>query len=245
MRFESMLNPYLIAKINGREIKSIGFTLLTIAGTPFIQSKIYIEKNTNCSLEDEIEVYLGYTNQSEWKVFTGWIECFYESSNMKVAVLRDGTKKFWVDKILESYRKEKAKNILDDCLALSGVNDKKVTMLDVEFARYLLNNQTNNDICEGIIASLYSHGEDKKLQYFFDQNNTFHFGSIEDTGVNESEKFSFDEKNILRKLKQGFETFALPVRHSQKITVNNEEKTTTKTLLNIFPKNSYSEIYYE
>ncbi|MBN2546572.1 MAG: hypothetical protein JXB50_12300 [Spirochaetes bacterium] len=244
MIYNRMLNPYLIVKISGKEVKNIGFTLITMKNSCNIQAKLFVPKTIKSSLKDEVEVSLGYHGQDEWKIFKGFIDNFYDDMKMKVIILKDGNTDFWGTKILESYRKEKAKNILNDCLEKCKIDDTKITIPEVEFDRFLICDSASNNVCRNIIETLYSYGTDKELQYFFDENNVFHFGSIEDTGKNEGEAFNFDETNVLKYHENGFETFALPVRHSQKIKLNDSEIMTLKTVLTVMPKNTKLEVYY-
>jgi hypothetical protein len=193
--------------------------------------------------EDEISISV-ITDGISVLYFTGTIKEVSLQDSKRILILTDGYKKLCESTYVCAYRKEKASVVLDDILSAAEITEKSITCPDVELARFSTKTETCKRLIDLLIDSLKSYGFEK-IDYFFDEKNIFHFGTFEDMrnkflGKNETEADSTFEsaKNIISMRNGTVETLPAPIRHSQSITVNGEEKITHFTDLIISGKKS-------
>jgi hypothetical protein len=157
--------------------------------------------------------------------------------------LTDSYQKLCGSKYAAAYRKEKATSILDDILGAAGISDTLITCPDVELARFSTPTMPCRLLIDLLIDALKEHGF-VGFNYFFDSKDVFHFGSIDDTGINEGEAYSFESsKNILKTGSLWIETLPAPIRHTQKVKVNGTELFTVRTDVTISGKRSRLAMY--
>jgi hypothetical protein len=166
-------------------------------------------------------------------LFTGSIYKVYEVGKLRVLALSDGYKKLYNTKVNPAYRKEKAKIILQDTLDAAGIRDTAITCPEVVFGRFSMMNVRAVQCLALLIQALESQGVEG-LRYFFDEQDVFHFGTREDTGVNEGEVIAFESgKDIITKGEGYIEVLPLPIRHSRQVLLDGVNRETVRTEVSI------------
>jgi hypothetical protein len=181
----------------------------------------------------------------EWAgALTGSERGVTASTRLQVCALTDSYKKLCNGEYAAAYRKEKAAVILEDILGAAGISDTAITCPDVELARFSTRTLPCRQIIDLLIDALGGHGF-AGLDYFFDAKDMFHFGTVNDTGMNEGEAYIFESaKNILKTGPLWIETLPAPIRHTQKVTVNGTEVLTVRTDVAISGKRSRLAMYF-
>jgi hypothetical protein len=94
-----------------------------------------------------------------------------------------------------------------------------------------------------LALTIESYGDFGSLEFYFDENNTFRFGK-KDEIMKSGIIYQFQEDTDIHEyLIDGIKTFALPIRHSQTIEINDKVYITRRTILHVEAKNSYTEIH--
>jgi len=153
-------------------------------------------------------------------LFTGEIYSAGIHRQHRDLALTDGYKKLYDTLIVAAYRKETASVILQDTLDKAGIDKTAITCPAVELARFSTESIPAYQCIQQLIKALEEHGY-KGLRFFFDADNTFHFGTANDTGKNEGNVYEFETgKNILRKGEGWIQVLPVPIRHSQEVKVD-------------------------
>jgi hypothetical protein len=228
-------HPVLEVSINGEAlgIPPAQFTLITDQGFPSVMATLsYPGEGDTGSPGDRITVSLT-TEQASVLFFTGTIYKSYEVGKLRVLGLSDGYKKLCDTKVNPAYRREKAKIILQDTLDAAGIKETSITCPGVELGRFSTARISVARCIVLLIKALEEHGV-TGLRYFFDERDVFHFGTGEDTGVNEGEVIAFETgKDIISKGEGYIEVLPLAIRHSRKITIDGMSMETVRTEVRI------------
>jgi hypothetical protein len=148
-------------------------------------------------------------------------------------ILADGCSKLFTTPIIAAYRRETAKIILQDALGSAGIEKTAITCPDVEIARFSTEKTTAFLCIKLLIKTLEEHGH-AGFRFFFDEKDTFRFGTAGDTGKNEGPVYEFETgKNILKKGIGKIEVPPLPIRHSQEVIVDGVKLVTSRTNLSV------------
>lgn len=247
MRLDNIKSVDIIVKSNGKTINDIyNYKLNTNNLSPISLSKLSLTKeNSNLKIDNEIELSLLYNCTNEYKIYKGFINYIDIITDGIVYNLKEGNRKFYNSSFGESYRNEKAKYILQDILDFSKISKTEIECPDVEIERILFNNICPIFAIEQLIKTIYCYSREKVLKFFFDKDNVFRFGSIDDKAVNKNDLFDIKTGNITKRyLSNTILTLPLPVRHSQKVKVEDKEVNVLATAMNISPTNSYLEFIY-
>ena len=233
-------HPVLDVAINGSEVETrpSSFTLITDSGFPSAVAHLQFPLDTEVGEPgDPVTVSLSIDGESH-KLFTGEVYLSGIRGSCRNLSLTDGYKKLCDTGIAVAYRKETARIILQDTLECADINDTDITCPAVEIARFSTEKIPADKIITHLIKTLKEHGH-HGLRFFFDEKNIFRFGTPENSGKNEGPDFSFETgKNILQTKDNLIEILPLPIRHSQKITVNGKKLTTARTELYLSGKHS-------
>jgi len=226
--------PVLEVLIGGAvvERRPVSFSLFTSRGQPQVLAKLsYPEDATEGNADDPIVINL-VSGEEKNLYFTGVIYDAHVHGARRELLLTDDYKKLVDSVFTPAYRKEKAKAILEDVLSAAGIANKKITCPEVELARFSTDTITVKNCVDLLIDALTAHGY-HDLYYFFDAENVFRFGTIEDSAKNESgEVYKLETgKNIIHKGESWIETLPLPLRHSRDITVDGAALKTFRTEL--------------
>lgn len=246
MAVSNLSSPYLKIEINNREYKGNSFFLHTSNRTFYTEAKLKVNKDITCVIGDAVKIYLGYRGEQEEIIYTGQIGAIQSKPVDNLLYLREWPGTFINKLINDSYSKESAKQILLDLLNEAGITEYNVECITTELNWFVV---SNNIIATAILSLIQTINQytdsENKINYFFDKNGCFRFGTIDDQGINPGSNYSFAEKqNIIQYLSNGVETFALPIRHSQKVIINDEEKITRETKLFISARKSRLELYW-
>jgi hypothetical protein len=232
-------HPVLTVTIAGQDAgkQPSSFTLVTDAGLPSIMAKLTYPRNEAVgAVGDTITISLVAGNETI-RYFTGVVYKIYDEGKIRVLGLSDGYKNLCDTLITPAYRKETAKAILQDALDAAGITETSVTCPAVEIGRFSTACISASRYIDLLIQALAEHGV-TGLRYFFDAKNTFHFGTVVDTGKNEGEILAFEtRKDIISKGEEYIEVLPFPVRHSQSILVDEIAMETARTEL-IISRNS-------
>lgn len=230
----------LVVELNGRvsEKRAVRFTLLTQKGSPSVIAMLYFPAGAKDGKKGEtIKVYLADTEKRDL-YFTGTVHNATEIDSYRKLFLTDGFSKLCSTPFTAAYRKEKASVIIDDILEAANINEKSVTVPDIELARFSTQPLQANRVLDMLIDALKEHGA-KGLCYFFDEKDRFHFGTEKDTGKNAGEAFQFDSKQtIFSRGADRIETLPAPIRHSMTVTVDGASMETIRTELTVTEKAS-------
>lgn len=162
-------------------------------------------------------------------LFTGEICSAGIHGAYRELALTDSYKKLVNTNITASYRKEFTGMILQDTLGSAGIVKSAVTCPKAEMARFSAENIPADACIQLLIKALEGHGH-KGLRFFFDAEDTFHFGAAEDTGKNKGAVYEFETgKNILRKGEGWIQILPLPIRHSQEVIIDGKKMSTCRT----------------
>lgn len=231
-------HPVLYAAINGTDVPPASFHLDTDEGIAVTLAQITFPAETEIGKPgDEITVRLSLGDK-EHLLFTGSIFIAEVNGAYRSLSLSDSYIKLYNTYTTPAYRKEKAQTILQDTLDAAGIKKTSITCPPVEIARFSTDTIPSCRCIQLLITALEEHGH-TGLRYFFDAEDTFHFGTIDDAGKNEGEKYEFVSKqNILKKTNDRIEVLPLPIRHSQTILVDDAERIVTRSNLAISGRHS-------
>ena len=236
----------LEVELNGQltDTRACRFNLVTQKGFSSVFATLHFPTGSKDGKKgDTIKVYIA-DKESKDLYFTGTVYNATEIDNYRKLFLTDGYWKLCHTSFTASYRKEKASSIVSDVLDAAGVSEKSVTVPDVELARFSTKDIPANLVLDILIDALESHGV-KKLCYFFDEKDCFHFGTTKDTGKNTGGTFRFNTKeNIFSHGADWFETLPAPIRHSMKVTVDGVSREVIRTELTVREKVSRLLLYF-
>lgn len=187
---------------------------------------------------DEIVVSLK-TPESSSLLFTGQVYDAKVYGSARRLSLADGYKKLFDTTLSTAYRKEAAGVILSDILDAAGIADRNITCPDVEIPRFSHAEKTVVELLASLIETLKSFGF-SGVRYFFDAENIFRFGTIDDSAVNTGEVLSLETgKTIIEKRPGRIVTFPAAFRHSQNLEVDGMSLIATRTELVLSAHRSY------
>jgi hypothetical protein len=231
--------PILEVSVSGNSVdrRPGGFTLITDQGYPHIMAQVTYPADAGVgSAGDAIVIVLieqEIGDEQKTTLFTGAIYDVKTRGAYRAVYLTDGYKKLHDARIINAYRKESAKNILQDILGAAGIAETAVTCPAVELARFSTDRISAARSITLLIKTLEQRGI-TGLRFFFDADNIFHFGTDADTGKNEGIEIRLETgKNIIKTGDGWVETLPLPVRHSQTVILNGAAMETTRTELTI------------
>jgi hypothetical protein len=242
-----LVYPILSVTINDTEIKQRPscFRLITDRGLPSILSALDYPSDfeegkpgdtITIELVEEVERYL---------LFTGIIYDAHVHGAYRNLRLTDGYKQLCDTYVIPAYRKEKAQVILQDTLDAAKITKTAITCPAVVLARFSTES-ISADTCIALMVNALMGYNYRGIRYFFDASNGFHFGTIEDTGKNEGEPYAFEtRKHILRMGPGWIETLPYPIRHSQKIKINDTDVITQRTDLMVSQQRSRLKLWVE
>jgi hypothetical protein len=180
------------------------------------------------NIGDAITVSLVSENTKD-RYFSGVIYSANTHGKHRELRLADGYKKLCETDFIAAYRKEKAASILGDILGAALITEKALTCPDVILARFSTRSIPARLCIDLLIDALAEYGFEG-LGYFFDAEDSFHFGTAADTGKNEGGEENFETgKNITRSGSGWIEVLPRPIRHTQQIVVNNKTMLTVRT----------------
>jgi hypothetical protein len=232
--------PVLEVSIGGNVIdqRPARFTLLTAQGFPAIMSKLtYSSEAIIGSIGDSVIVSLIEGGEKN-VLFTGEIYDAKTRGAHYELSLTDGYKRLHDTMVVNAYRKETAKDILQDTLDTAGITDTAITCPPVTLARFSTDNIAADMSIDLLIRALEQH-DIQGLRFFFDVENIFHFGTSGDTGKNEGPAITLETgKNIIRRGEGFVELLPLPLRHSQFLTIDGLLMETIRTELTVSQRRS-------
>jgi hypothetical protein len=235
MPVASLQHPRLEVSIHEEAVvlQPSQFTLTTDQGFPSVMAALSYPRERAIGFPgEEIRVSL-MSGEASMLLFTGSIYKVYEVGKLRVLALSDGYKKLWDTKVNPAYRKEKAKIILQDLLDAAGIEDTAITCPAVALGRFSTVSISAARCMVLLIKALEEHGF-AGLRYFFDEQDVFHFGTGEDTGVNEGELIAFESgKDIITKGEGYIEVLPLPIRHSRQVLLDGVNRETVRTEVSI------------
>jgi hypothetical protein len=239
--------PVLEIAINGAAVEKrpFCFSLVTDRGVPSVLARLsYASDAAEGNAGDPVTVSL-LSGESTMLLFTGEVYDAKVHGAYRDLLLTDGYKKL-VDTLFNpAYRKEKAPVIIEDALGTAGIGEKKITVPPVELARFSLVSSPVKLCFDVLIKALEEHGY-HGLRYFFDAENVFRFGTLEDTAINEGEAVSLETaKTVIRTGEGWIETLPLPVRHSQEVTIDKIPMKTYRTDLLVSQERSRLRLWVE
>jgi len=247
MQTSKLYHPVLNVTIGGdvAEKRLLSFCLTTDECYPNnIALLEYPSGALNSKEGDSVIIQLSVNGETHL-IFTGEIDSKTEYRGIEWLTLQDGCSKLYGTAINTAYRKENAKVILQDILEKSGITKKAVTCPDVELARFSTGGTRASRCITLLIKALEEHGH-TGLRFFFDETDTFHFGTLNDTGKNNGSVFEFEmAKNILNKGDGWIEVLPLPIRHSQSAVIDRSNFIIQRTELRISGSTSRLRLYYE
>jgi hypothetical protein len=228
-RLEHPILAVSVAGVSGR--RPSAFSLITDEAFPSVGAYLRYPPDVETGkVGDPVTVELSF-DEEKHLLFTGKIYSAGIHGTYRDLALTDGYKKLCDTAVIAAYRKESSKVILQDTLDEAGIGKTAVTCPAVEVARFSTE-KIPADMCIGLlIKALEEHGH-TGLRFFFDAEDTFRFGTANDTGKNGGPVFEFQAgKNILKKGEGFIEVLPLPIRHSQTVAVDGAELVTHRTAL--------------
>jgi hypothetical protein len=250
--YEVMQNLLLAVSIDGTTIdeRPVEFSLWTDkSGHGVIAYLLYPFSMDKGSQGDAVVISLA-DGENETVLFTGFVSALGKIRGAyRKLYLSDDYEKVYGTFITPLYRKEKVSIMLQDTLDAVGISDTAITCPELELARLSLDRVSAAFFLDLLVKVLEEYGF-SDMKWFFDSNNVFHFGTFEDTGKNEGEEVSalVGGENILRTgidlWGRWLEVLPLPLRHSQKITVDGEEMVTIRTEMLVSARHSRLKVWF-
>jgi hypothetical protein len=213
------------------------FKLATQAGFHSVTARLlYPADSETGNIGDEVTASLAEGDKTDL-YFTGKTYSANFHGKYREPRLTDSYKKLCDTVFTAAYRKEKAANILDDILGAAGITEKSVACSGVELARFSTQTVTARLCADLLIDALKEHGVEKNKLFFFDEKDTFHFGTGADTGRNEGAEYVFETgKNILKTGSGWIEVLPRPIRHTRESAVNGKAMLTVRSDLTVSRK---------
>jgi hypothetical protein len=237
---DALKRQILSVSIGGSAVDrhAVSFRLQTASGFHSVAARLLYPADSDVgNAGDDITVSLITDNKTDL-YFTGKIYSAALRDSKRELLLTDSYQKLCGGKYAAAYRKEKAAVILEDILGAAGISDALITCPDVELARFSTRTMPCRQIIDLLIDALEGH-DFAGIAYFFDAKDVFHFGTVNDTGMNEGDAYAFESaKNIVKTGPLWIETLPAPIRHTQKVSVNGTELLTVRTDVIISGKRS-------
>jgi len=234
--------PVLNIIINGSAVEKrpSSFSLLTDEGIASVVSVLKFPADSGIGKSgDPVQVKLSFAGE-EHLLFTGNVLAAGIHGAYRDLILTDGYSKLIQTPIVAAYRKETAKTILQDTLDGAEIEKTAITCPEVEIARFSTERTTAFLCVKLLIKTLEEHGH-TGFRFFFDEKNTFRFGTSDDTGKNEGAVYEFETgKNIIKKGIGKIDVLPLPIRHSQEVTIDGVKLITSRT--DLFVSGSHSRL---
>jgi hypothetical protein len=251
MMYEVMQNLLLTVSIDGSAIEErpVEFSLWTDrCGHGVIAHLLYPISMEQGKKDDAVTVTL-FDGENESLLFSGSVSTVGETQGAyRKLYLTDDYEKLYRTFITPLYRKEKVGVMLQDTLDAAAITDTAITCPEVELARLSLDRVSAAFFLDLLVKVLEEYGL-SGLHWFFDSKNVFHFGTFEDTGKNEGEVGAFVKgENIFRSgtdmWGRWIEVLPVPLRHSQKITIDEEEMVSIRTEMIVSARHSRLKIWF-
>ncbi|MDR3019895.1 MAG: hypothetical protein LBU66_03210 [Treponema sp.] len=221
--------------INGAVIEKrpSSFSLITDEGISSVMSVLVFSADSGVGESgDQVKIFLSLDGK-EHLLFTGNIMTAGIGGAYRNLVLSDGFSKLIKTSVVAAYRKETAKAILQDTLDGAGIDKTAITCPDVEIARFSTEKISAYLCIKLLVKTLEEHGY-TGFRFFFDNEDVFRFGTINDTGKNDGAVYEFTTgKNILKKNDNRIEALPLPIRHSQEVMVDGVKLIVSRTAFTI------------
>jgi hypothetical protein len=236
----SLQYPVLEVSIGGAVVdkRPSRFTLITAQGFPAVMANLVYPADTIRSFIGDSVIISLVENEEKNIIFMGEVYdaktrgAYYDLS------LTDSYKMLHDTIVVNAYRKETAKGILQDALDAAGIIDTSITCPSITLARFSTDTISADMCIDLLIRALEQHGI-QDLRYFFDAEDIFHFGTSEDTGKNEGIAIALETgKNIIKRGAGLVETLPLPLRHSQSLTIDGTPVETIRTELVVSARRS-------
>jgi hypothetical protein len=187
---------------------------------------------------DEVAVSLKTPDKTA-VLFTGQVYDAKVYGSARKLSLADGYKNLFDTALSTAYRKEAAAVILSDILDAAGITGRDVTCPDVEVPRFSHAEKSAVDLIASLIETLKTFGY-SGLCYFFDAENIFRFGTIDDSAVNTGDALSLETgRTIIEKRPERIMTLPAAFRHSQSLEVDGTSLVATRTELVLSARRSY------
>jgi hypothetical protein len=240
-----LVYPLLSVTINGTEIKQRPscFRLITDRGIPSILATLDYPSDFKEGKPGDTLIIELMDGTERYLLFTGTIYDAHAHGAHRNLRLTDGYKQLCNTLVTPAYRKEKALVILQDTLDAAKITETEITCPAVELARFSTVSIPGDTCIALLINALIGYGHNG-IRYFFDCHNTFRFGTIDDTGKNKEETYTFETRNNILRTGPGWvETLPHPIRHSQKITIDGTAMITQRTDLMVSQHHSRIKIW--
>jgi hypothetical protein len=227
--------PLLQVSLNGSPVagRPVSFSLTTDAAYPSVLANLHYPPQVQDGAAGDSIVVSLVDGRSEHIYFTGTVYDTELRGDRRVLHLTDGYKKLCDTQVVPSYRRETAAAILQDTLEAAGITEAAITCPAVELARFATAAIPADRCIVLLIGALEKHGY-TGLRFFFDSANIFRFGTLEDSGVNSGPVFVLESGDTITRRGHGWvEILPLPIRHSQKVSVNGTTLTVIRTDLTV------------
>jgi hypothetical protein len=227
-------HPELLVAIGGTDIEQrpSSFSLTTDEGMAASMARIQFPADTETGKQGE-EITIRFAlDEKEHLLYTGEIFTAQVYEAYRDLRLVNSMYKLILTNQTLAYRKETAKTILQDIVDAAGIKKSSITCPSVEIARFSTNNIPSHSCIYCLIDTLAEHGH-PGLRFYFDSEDIFHFGTIEDTEKNDAVYEFTTGQNIFRKMDNKIEVLPLPIRQSQTVSVDGEQRIVSRSHLAI------------
>lgn len=229
------MNRIVMKKGNDEELLGT-FSLTTLSDCFFGCGKL--ESKSKVAIKDTVELLLN--DKTFANVFIDDVVFF---SGLYIAYLKEGTPEFHYKKILDSYRKEKAKNIVDEILQSAKISDYTFDVTDEEIERFHISNDSPATAVRNLISALSSYtGEE--IVAFFDRNGKFNI--IEKSKLKQSEVKKFQSGKSVFSLFPGLaEVPVCDVRTNENMKIDDVEYIVTLSHVSFVNGKGVTRLRYE
>ena len=217
-----MSRPVLEVSVAGivPERRPSSFRLVTDRECPSVLASLEFPGDAGIGEKgDPVSVHLS-DGSGRNLLFTGEVLSAHASDGILALRLADGHAKLCRTAVTAAYRNETAAAILGDALDAAGIGARAISCPAVEVARFSTGTVPADRLIGLLIKALEEHGH-RGLRFFFDESDTFRFGTSKDSGRNEGGTFEFRTgRDILARGEDWIEVLPLPIRHSMTVVVD-------------------------
>lgn len=221
----------------GKDEELLGnFTFTTLSDCFFGCGKF--ESKSKMAIKDAVKLLLN--DETFANVF---IDDFVSFNGVYTAYLKEGTWEFHYKKMLDSYRKEKAKNIIDEIMSAAKITDYKVDVTDEEIERFHISNESPVVALRNLIKTLTRYTSEE-IVTFFDRKGKLNI--IEKSKLKQSNAVKFQSGKSVFSLFPGLaEVPVSDVRANEKIKIDDVEYVVTLSQVNFSNGKAVTRLRYE
>lgn len=239
---ENVFNYTVTLIVNGKKINITDFYLQDTQSPHFAFAKVTIfDKIVPVQYQT---VKISFKTDETEDIFNGFIDACHNFKDKSILFLKEGSKDLHYQKIIQSYRRETAQNILVEILQKMNINNFNINFIDCEIDRFPIYKENALLIIQRLKQIIKDYTNQEILS-FFDKKGVFHFVEKEKY-ILKTKTISFlTKKNITNDSVGIIECLPTNIRANNSILINFKNYTSIQTFFEFIDGKGRSKIYYE